>query len=61
MIVQPQPTDGPEVAEIFRQFGPIYRSEHKLSWQQHKAMNAIVACRTVALGGYLEQCDTCGH
>jgi hypothetical protein len=61
MIVQPQQAKGPEVADIFRQFGPAYRSEHKLSWQQHKAINAIVACRTAALGGYIDQCDHCGY
>ena len=61
MIVQPQITKDPEVADIFRQFGPAYRSEHGLSWQQHKAINAIVACRTAALGGYIDQCDSCHY
>lgn len=57
MIVQ----SAPEVADIFRQFGTDYRIKNKISLQQHKAMNAIVACRTSALGGYIDQCDSCGH
>ena len=50
-----------EVADIFRQYGQAYRQAHPLPWQQEKVMEAIVACRTAALGGHLEQCERCGH
>jgi len=52
-----------EVADIFRQYGPAYRDMHDaaLSPQQHRAMHAIELCRTAALGGHVDQCDSCGH
>ncbi len=38
----PEPTAPAfEVADIFREYGPGYRTEHKLNPQQHKAMTAI--------------------
>jgi hypothetical protein len=50
-----------EAAEIFREYGPIYRRMHALPLRMHKAMNAIVQCRTPRLGGRLDRCDQCGH
>jgi len=54
---------GLEVADIFRQVGPAYRAEHAaaLSRGQRRVMSAIEQCRTAALGGHVEQCDSCGH
>jgi hypothetical protein len=37
------------------------RRQQPLSYQQTKAVNDILRCRTAALGGYLKQCDTCGQ
>jgi len=50
----------PEVADIFRKYGPAYREANKLPLQQLKAMRAIEACRTPELGGFWEVCDNCG-
>jgi Transposase zinc-binding domain len=52
-----------EVAEVFRRHGPAYRHRHadSLSRGQRRAMNAIERCRSAALGGHLERCDSCGH
>jgi hypothetical protein len=50
-----------EVADVFRRHGPSYRVRHILSRQQRRAMHAIEACRTAALGGHVEECDRCGH
>jgi hypothetical protein len=50
-----------EVADVFRRYGPSYRDRHILSRPQRRAMHAIEACRTAALGGHVEQCDRCGH
>ena len=52
-----------EVADIFRHAGPTYRQHHAtaLSRGQRRVMSAIERCRTAALGGHVEQCDTCGH
>ena len=51
------------MADVFRRFGPAYRQTHaqSLARAQHRAMSAIELCRTAALGGHVEQCDTCGH
>jgi hypothetical protein len=50
-----------ELADIFRAHGGAYGADHRLSAVQRRAMRAIVACRTAALGGHLEACDTCGE
>ena len=52
-----------EVADIFRRFGPAYRHTHAeaLSRAQRRVMSAIELCRTAALGGHVERCDTCAH
>ncbi len=49
-----------EVADIFRAHGAAYRHAHGLSRAQRRAMQAIETCRTAALGGHRETCDTCG-
>jgi hypothetical protein len=45
---------------VFRAFGEAYRRSHKLSLEQARVVTAILACRTVALGGHLDQCQECG-
>ena len=50
-----------EVADIFRQHGYDFRLTHTLSPEQRRVMRAIERCRTAALGGHVEACDTCGH
>ena len=54
---------GPEVADVFRHYGDAFREQHggSLSTAQRRAMTAIEICRTAALGGHVEQCDSCGH
>ncbi|HEX7784633.1 MAG TPA: IS91 family transposase [Methylomirabilota bacterium] len=49
-----------ELADIFRAHGATYRQAHPLSRAQRRAMSAIETCRTAALGGHRERCDTCG-
>ena len=49
------------LAEVLRTFGPAYQSQHALSTAQARAWRAIVACRTPALGGRVQQCDQCGR
>lgn len=50
-----------EVADIFQEFGSKYREKNRLPVQIHKVMNAIERCRTSALGGHIDKCDSCGH
>jgi putative transposase/transposase-like zinc-binding protein len=49
-----------ELAEIVRHDGDDYRRTHRLTSVQHRALRAIAACRTAALGGHRETCDRCG-
>jgi len=52
-----------EVADVFRRYGAASRQQHagSLSGGQWRVMSVIELCRTAALGGHLEQCDSCGH
>lgn len=51
------------MADILRRYGESYRAEHEgsLIATQRRVMQAMTACRTAALGGHREQCDTCEH
>ncbi len=48
-----------ELADILRKHGQAYLAGHTLCATQAKAWRAIVACRTEALGGHIQQCDRC--
>jgi hypothetical protein len=52
-----------EVADVFRQHGQEFldRWGDVLSRQQVKAFRDIGACRTAALGTWVQQCDHCLH
>ncbi len=52
-----------EVADIFRRYGETYRQRHgaSLSTAHRRVMTAIEVCRTAALGGHLEHCDSCPY
>lgn len=51
----------PELAEVFRQFGPQYlkRFQDRMLPSHIRALRDISACRTEALGGHVFQCDEC--
>src|SRR5262249_54010868 len=52
-------------ADIFRDFGPAWLEANggHVSHAQLKVMDAIVACRTAALGGFVARCENpeCAH
>ena len=52
-----------ELADILRRRGPAWRDTHAghVSLGQLKVMSAIERCRTVALGGHVDRCDSCAH
>jgi hypothetical protein len=52
-----------EVADVIRAAGDAFfdRSRRWLSWRHLKVLNAILACRTPALGGHVDECSRCGH
>ncbi len=47
-----------ELADVFLAHGDRL---DRLSSQQERAVRAITSCRTAALGGHVQACDTCGH
>jgi hypothetical protein len=52
-----------EVADMVRTYGTAFVKQHRrwLTALHLKVLRAIVACRTAALGGHIEQCDRCGQ
>lgn len=50
-----------EVADIVRRHGDELRRRYRLSRVQLAALRHIGECRTAALGGHRDTCDTCGH
>ncbi|MGH6690819.1 MAG: IS91 family transposase [Gammaproteobacteria bacterium] len=49
-----------ELAQVFARHGSAYLASHRLATVQYRAMRAIEACRTAALGGHIERCEACG-
>jgi len=49
-----------DLADLVRAHGRSYRLAHRLTRGQHRALRAIAACRTAALGGHTESCEVCG-
>jgi hypothetical protein len=47
------------VAEIFRKHMSKYQRTHRLSYEQAKVVNAIMNCRTPAMGGVIKECSVC--
>src|SRR6267154_940492 len=52
-----------EVADIVRAAGEsFFESSRKwFTWLHLKVLNAILRCRTAALGGHVDACSKCGH
>lgn len=49
------------VGEIFRQHGESYRDLWHPTPLQERVLTALAACRTRALGGYVDGCDVCDY
>ena len=52
-----------EVADIIRAAGDFFvdRCRGWFCWRHLKVLNAILACRTAALGGHVDACTRCGY
>src|ERR1700681_742264 len=52
-----------EVADVIRTAGDSFfeSSQRWLTWLHLKVLNAILRCRTAALGGHADACSKCGH
>ena len=48
------------IQAVLQQHFDSYAAEHRLSLQQWKAANALMSCRTAALGGHVQRCEA-GH
>lgn len=48
------------VADILREYWPEYKKRYKVSPEQARVAGAVMACRTPALGGRVDQCGECG-
>ena len=46
---------------IFRRHADNYFAHHVLTSEQAKVLRAVRDCRTMAMGGRVDTCDTCGH
>ena len=49
-----------ELADILKRHKDEFLKKHHLCSEQIKAFEAIVNCRTSALGGHIDRCDHCG-
>jgi hypothetical protein len=50
-----------EIADIVRAHGQAFARAHALTTEQAAVLDAIAYCRTAALGGHMDVCDSCGH
>jgi len=50
-----------DLAQVLARHGAAYRAAHRLAPVQVRALRAIEACRTAALGGHVARCDQCGQ
>jgi hypothetical protein len=50
-----------QLADLFRRYGPALQEAPALRPAQCKAIRAITACRTAALGGHRLWCERCGY
>ena len=49
-----------ELADVFRLYGEAFKRNHPVFSQQRLVMRDVVQCRTAALGGHVDECDSCG-
>jgi len=51
------------VADVIRAAGESFyrQSQQWFTWLHLKVLNAILRCRTAALGGHVDACSKCGH
>ncbi len=49
-----------EIAQVIEQFGGDFIRKHNPNTWTLRTLNALRVCRTEALGGHKQQCDSCG-
>ena len=46
---------------IFTEYAPKYSQKYNVSDYEKKIIKNIIECRTIAMGGRVEECDSCGY
>jgi len=50
-----------EVADIIRQSGKSFINQYNPNPYLQRTLRALENCRTSAMGGHIDKCDSCGH
>jgi hypothetical protein len=50
-----------ELAEVISRYKTSFIQKHQPLKQHLSVLNALEKCRTAALGGHVDECDSCGH
>ncbi len=50
-----------QLAEVIGQYKALFTQKHSPLKQHLSVLNALEKCRTAALGGHVDACDSCGH
>ncbi len=50
-----------ELAHIVHRYGDAFIQKHQPLQYHTRVLHAIANCRTAALGGHIDACDSCGH
>ena len=50
-----------ELAQVVRDYGEDFSRKHAPLKQHVSVLDAIQKCRTAALGGHVDICDSCAH
>ena len=50
-----------ELSQVIQRFGKEYEKQSNPNKYIKRTLSAILRCRTAALGGHIDKCDTCGH
>ena len=59
-MVNPLSQQRVELADILRAHGDRFRDKYRISPDQSRVLHRLAVCRTAALGGHLDTCETCG-
>jgi hypothetical protein len=51
----------PEIQDILLAYGDDYIFKNPITYMQQKVLNALLKCRSSALGGHATLCEDCGH
>lgn len=50
-----------EIQNIFAEHIGAYAQSHRMNYNQRKAVQDIINCRTATLGAHIDTCDNCGY